>query len=297
MSALRVTLAQQPLAWQEGAANRARFAELLQPLAGRTDLVVLPETFTTGFSMEVERLGEPPGGETSAWLAQLARALDAVITGSVITRDGARYYNRLLWAAPTGELRHYDKRHLFRMGREHEHFAAGHVAWSVAWRGFNVCPLVCYDLRFPVWSRRRPDLDYDLLLYVANWPAPRADACGNCCGRAPSRTRPTWSASTAWAMTGSECRTPVTAPPSTSGAAPSPMPGMRRRSSRWSCRASRSSHSGRSFPRTSTPTASRSSSSAPRKISPAALYEHPAISETRNFAGAPRWPAFSPVSP
>jgi len=176
MSALRVTLAQQPLAWQEGAANRAHFAELLQPLAGRTDLVVLPETFTTGFSMEVERLGEPPGGETSAWLAQLARALDAVITGSVITRDGARYYNRLLWAAPTGELRHYDKRHLFRMGREHEHFAAGHVAWSVAWRGFNVCPLVCYDLRFPVWSRRRPDLDYDLLLYVANWPAPRADA-------------------------------------------------------------------------------------------------------------------------
>ena len=176
MSTLRVSLVQQPLAWQDGAANRARFAELLQPLAGRTDLVVLPETFTTGFSMEVERLGEPPGGETSAWLARLATALDAVITGSVITREGARYYNRLLWSSPAGELRHYDKRHLFRMGREHEHFAAGHAAWSMAWRGFNICPLVCYDLRFPVWSRRRPDLDYDLLLYVANWPAPRADA-------------------------------------------------------------------------------------------------------------------------
>ena len=176
MSALRVSLVQQPLAWHDGAANRARFAELLRALAGQTDLVVLPETFTTGFSMEVERLAEPPGGETSQWLVQLAGTLDAVVTGSVITRDSGRYYNRLLWASPAGELRHYDKRHLFRMGREHEHFAAGRVAWSVAWRGFSVCPLVCYDLRFPVWSRRRPGLDYDLLLYVANWPAARADA-------------------------------------------------------------------------------------------------------------------------
>ncbi|HEV3182884.1 MAG TPA: amidohydrolase [Steroidobacteraceae bacterium] len=176
MSMLRVSLVQQPLAWHDGAANRARFAQLLRPLARHTDLVVLPETFTTGFSMEVERLAEPPGGETSEWLAQLAASLDAVITGSVITREGACYYNRLLWASPAGELRHYDKRHLFRMGREHEHFTAGGAAWSVAWRGFTVCPLVCYDLRFPVWSRRRAGLDYDLLLYVANWPAARADA-------------------------------------------------------------------------------------------------------------------------
>ena len=176
MSTLRVSLVQQPLLWHDRAANRARFAELLRPLAGQTDLVVLPETFTTGFSMEVERQAEPPGGETSEWLAQLARWLGAVITGSVITLEGARYYNRLLWASPAGELRYYDKRHLFRMGREHEHFAAGRAAWSVAFRGFSVCPLVCYDLRFPVWSRRRPGLDYDLLLYVANWPAARADA-------------------------------------------------------------------------------------------------------------------------
>ena len=176
MSTLRVSLVQQPLAWHDGAANRARFGELLRPLAGHTDLVVLPETFTTGFSMDVERLGEPPGGPTSEWLQRLATTLDAAITGSVITRDGDRYYNRLLWAAPSGELRQYDKRHLFRMGREHEHFTAGREAWSVPWRGFSVCPLVCYDLRFPVFSRRRPALDYDLLLYVANWPAARADA-------------------------------------------------------------------------------------------------------------------------
>ena len=177
MSLLRVTLVQQPLAWADPSANRARFAALLGSLAGTTDLVVLPETFTTGFSMEVERLGEPAGGPTTVWLQDLAQELDAAITGSVITAEGGRYYNRLLWAEPGGAtLRHYDKRHLFRMGREHEHFAPGAAAWSVPWRGFNVCPLVCYDLRFPVFSRRRAGLDYELLLYVANWPAPRAHA-------------------------------------------------------------------------------------------------------------------------
>ena len=176
MSALRVSLVQQPIAWQDGAANRARFEELLRPLAGTTDLVVLPETFTTGFSMEVERLGEPPGGPTTQWLLRLAAALDAAVTGSVITLDGGHYYNRLLWGSPEGELRHYDKRHLFRMGREHEHFTPGRAPWRLNWRSLRICPLVCYDLRFPVFSRRRPELDYDLLLYVANWPAARADA-------------------------------------------------------------------------------------------------------------------------
>jgi omega-amidase len=177
MSQLRVTLVQQPLVWADPAANRARFASLIAPLAGNTDLVVLPETFTTGFSMDVERLGEPAGGPTSTWLKDLAAELDAAITGSVITAEGGRYYNRLLWAEPGSRaLRHYDKRHLFRMGREHEHFAPGAAAWTLAWRGFNVCPLVCYDLRFPVFSRRRAGLDYELLLYVANWPAPRAHA-------------------------------------------------------------------------------------------------------------------------
>lgn len=175
MTQLRVTLVQQPLVWGEPGANRERFAALLTPLAGSTDLVVLPETFTTGFSMEVEQLAEPAGGPTAVWLGDLAQELDAAITGSVITADGGRYYNRLLWAEPGGApLRSYDKRHLFRMGREHQHFTPGGSAWSVPWRAFRVCPLVCYDLRFPVYSRRRAGLDYELLLYVANWPAPRA---------------------------------------------------------------------------------------------------------------------------
>jgi omega-amidase len=176
MSVLRVSLLQQPLVWQDPQANRERFEALLLPLAGQTDLVVLPETFTTGFSMDVERLGERAGGASSQWLTALATRLDAVITGSVITQEGEHYYNRLLWAAPSGELRVYDKRHLFRMGHEHQHFTAGRAAWSVPWRGFNICPLVCYDLRFPVFSRRRAQLDYDLLVFVANWPAARATA-------------------------------------------------------------------------------------------------------------------------
>jgi omega-amidase len=176
MPGLRVSLIQQPLVWHDPAANRAHFQALLEGLSGSTDLVVLPETFTTGFSMKVQELAEPAGGPTTAWLTGLAARLDAAITGSVITEEGGRYYNRLLWVPPGGTPRHYDKRHLFRLGSEHQHFTAGRAAWSLPWRGLRVCPLVCYDLRFPVFSRRRAELDYELLLYVANWPAARADA-------------------------------------------------------------------------------------------------------------------------
>src|SRR5262249_11050906 len=149
---LRAALIQQPLVWQDAAANRAHFEALLAPLAGRTDLVVLPETFTTGFSMQVREVGEADGGSTWVWLAGLAARLDAAITGSVITAAGGRYYNRLLWATPRGVECHYDKRHLFRMGREHEHFTPGRAPLTLTWRGLRICPLVCYDLRFPVYS-------------------------------------------------------------------------------------------------------------------------------------------------
>lgn len=174
MSALRISLVQQPLCWQDAAGNRSALGALLAPLAGTTDLVVLPETFTTGFSMQVAQLAEEPEGATLAWLREQAAALDAAVTGSVITRVDGHYFNRLLFVLPSGEARHYDKRHLFRMGGEHEHFSAGRSAWSIPWRGMRICPLVCYDLRFPVFSRRRAQLEYELLLYVANWPAPRA---------------------------------------------------------------------------------------------------------------------------
>lgn len=176
MSSLRVTLVQTALHWQDAASNRQAFGAQLEGIAGSTDLVVLPELFTTGFSMASESLAEGMQGATVGWLKATAQRLDAAVTGSVIVRDGTHVYNRLLFAEPDGTVHHYDKRHLFRMGREHEHYAAGLAPLVVTWRDFRICPLVCYDLRFPVFSRRRAGLDYDVLVYVANWPAARAYA-------------------------------------------------------------------------------------------------------------------------
>jgi omega-amidase len=173
---LRVALAQQSLVWHDAAANRAHFDALLAPLAGNADVIVLPEMFTTGFSMDVEQFAEEAGGPTSKWLQQKARELRAAITGSVMTKEGGHFYNRMFWAQPDGSLRHYDKRHLFRMANEHQRFTPGDAPLTVTWRGFRVCLQVCYDLRFPVFSRRRPELEYDVLIYSANWPAPRREA-------------------------------------------------------------------------------------------------------------------------
>lgn len=172
----RLSIVQQPLAWQDAAANRTRFAQLLAPLAGTTDLVLLPEMFTSGFTMKPESYAEPAHGETRGWLLQQARSLDAAVGGSVAVNEQGHYFNRFMLATPQGELHQYDKRHLFRMGGEHRHYSAGTQAQVVEWRGVRVCPLVCYDLRFPVWSRRRARLEYDLLLYCANWPAARRHA-------------------------------------------------------------------------------------------------------------------------
>jgi predicted amidohydrolase len=169
----RVSIAQQPLAWEDPAANRAHFAGLLAPLAGTTDLVVLPEMFTTGFTMKPELQAEPADGDTREWLLAQAKALDAAVGGSVAVNDDGRFYNRFMLALPDGLTYWYDKRHLFRMAGEHRHYDAGGHALIIEWRGMRLCPLVCYDLRFPVWSRRRPELDYDLVIYCANWPAAR----------------------------------------------------------------------------------------------------------------------------
>lgn len=172
----RVTLVQQALVWQDAAANRAHFAEALAHLKGATDLVVLPEMFTTGFTMNPEHFSELADGDTRAWLLAQAAALDAAVGGSVAVNDRGRFYNRFMLAMPDGLTYWYDKRHLFRMGGEHRHYSAGSHALIIEFRGIRMCPLVCYDLRFPVWSRRRPELDYDLILFAANWPAPRRHA-------------------------------------------------------------------------------------------------------------------------
>lgn len=189
---LRVALIQGDTRWHDPAGNRAYYGDLIAPLAGKTDLVVLPETFTSGFSNEALANAEDMQGPTVAWLRQQAVALDAAVCGSVQLRiDDAHaqaegiapgVYNRLLFATPDGGLMHYDKRHLFRMAREHERYAAGTKRVFVDWRGWRIFLQVCYDLRFPVYARNRFNVeraeafDYDLAVFVANWPAPRAYA-------------------------------------------------------------------------------------------------------------------------
>ncbi len=174
---LRVSLVQADLAWEDPVRNLAALDGAVAGLVGQTDVVVLPEMFTTGFSMDPARLSEPSGsGPGFEWLRSRAGSHDAAFIGSLMTRDGERYVNRLWVALPDGTMLHYDKRHLFRMGREHEHYAAGESRLVVEFRGWRIAPLVCYDLRFPVWSRRSPGFDYDLLVYVANWPARRSFA-------------------------------------------------------------------------------------------------------------------------
>jgi predicted amidohydrolase len=172
MQQLHALLVQASLKWQRPADNRAHLDELLAGQSGPTGLVVLPETFTTGFLGD-EGEAETMNGPTVAWMQAWAERLDAVITGSVVIGDGGRY-NRLLWVEPGGQVRHYDKRHLFAPGGEDRRYSAGTERRVFNYRGWRVCPQVCYDIRFPVWCRSRGD--YDLLLVVANWPSARAGA-------------------------------------------------------------------------------------------------------------------------
>nr|WP_298718574.1 amidohydrolase [uncultured Steroidobacter sp.] len=175
MNTLHVTLIQTDLVWHDPEANRRRLQERCGGLAGQTDLIVLPEMFTTGFTMAPESVAEPANGPTVTWMREQAAKLGAVITGSIATRDGDGYYNRLVWMRPDGTHETYDKRHLFRMAHEQDHYSPGTRRLVVELKGFKILPLVCYDLRFPVWSRNKIGTDggYDVLLYVANWPERR----------------------------------------------------------------------------------------------------------------------------
>ena len=172
MQDLTISLLQTEVHWEQPERNRQHFAELLQGLAGQTGLAILPEMFTTGFSMNSRELAEERAGPTEEWMKQQAGLHKLAITGSLAVRDAGRIFNRLLFVTPGGEVSRYDKRHLFRVSGEHRHYGAGKQRLVVNWRGWRLCPLICYDLRFPVWSRDRDD--YDALIYVANWPAKRA---------------------------------------------------------------------------------------------------------------------------
>jgi len=171
---MRLTLIQTNLHWEDPVANRKMFSEKFEHLIGKTDLVVIPEMFTTGFSMRSKELAETMEGPTISWLQQSANKIGAVITGSMIIKEGENFFNRLLWVNPNGEIIHYDKKHLFTLAGEQKHFMAGTNRIIIKYKGWKICPLICYDLRFPVWSRNTED--FDLLLYVASWPDRRREA-------------------------------------------------------------------------------------------------------------------------
>lgn len=176
MDSLRFAALQLDLVWENPAANREMIAAAVAGLPP-VDLILLPEMFTTGFSMDPVRWAEAPEGKTVDWLADLAQARKALLGGSLITLEDGDFFNRFVLVGPEGLLLEYDKRHLFRMGEEHHHYSPGYTLGWYPHRGWRMVPLICYDLRFPVWSRNRPDaegrLTYDLLIYVANWPQAR----------------------------------------------------------------------------------------------------------------------------
>lgn len=171
MQNLTLTLVQTELYWQNPAQNRQMLTEKLAMLAGKTDIIVLPEMFSTGFSMAPENCAESADGQSLQWMREQAMLTGSAITGSLAVKLDDGFVNRLYFVTPEGQVSHYDKRHLFRMGGEHEHYQQGHERTLFHWRGWRIMPLICYDLRFPVFSRNRDD--YDLLICVANWPEPR----------------------------------------------------------------------------------------------------------------------------
>ncbi|MDH4254729.1 MAG: amidohydrolase [Gammaproteobacteria bacterium] len=165
---MNVTIVQSELHWHNADENRDMFSRLIARIEDPTDLVVLPEMFTTGFTMDAEAHAEPMDGATVGWLRKTAASTGAAVCGSVIIRENGSFFNRFVCAEPNGVLHTYDKRHLFRLAGEDRHYVAGDRLATFALQGWRICPMICYDLRFPVWSRNRGN--YDLLLYVANWP-------------------------------------------------------------------------------------------------------------------------------
>ncbi len=158
--------------------NLQMFSQKISDISETTDLIVLPEMFTTGFSMSPENFSEPMSGPTVKWMTEKAKEKNCVITGSFICEEYGNYFNRLVWMKPDGTYNTYDKRHLFRMANEDSHYTEGKNTIIVELKGWKICPLICYDLRFPVWSRqkaesRKQEYEYDILIYVANWPERR----------------------------------------------------------------------------------------------------------------------------
>jgi predicted amidohydrolase len=171
---MKVAVIQSPLVWEDPQLNRNYFEAKINTIVSEVDLIVLPEMFTTGFTMQAEAVAETMQGQTMLWLQSLAKARKCAITGSLIVTEDGKFYNRMVFVFPTGEVQQYDKRHLFTLAGEDVVFTAGTEKIIIEYKGWKICPLICYDLRFPVFSRNVEN--YDLLIYVASWPKTRIAA-------------------------------------------------------------------------------------------------------------------------
>lgn len=173
MENLSVAIIQTELKWEDIDENLLRLTEKLNQVSD-TDLIILPEMFSTGFTMDAKLVAERESGKAVNWLIKMATSKNTAITGSLVIEENGNYYNRLFFVFPNGKYETYDKKHLFTLAKEHEHYSAGSEKIIVNYKGFKICPLVCYDLRFPVWIRNVEE--YDLLIFVANWPNKRVKA-------------------------------------------------------------------------------------------------------------------------
>ncbi|MCF6213900.1 MAG: amidohydrolase [Flavobacteriaceae bacterium] len=174
MEKLRITLLQSDLVWEDPSENIKAFTLKLNRLKKASDIVVLPEMFTTGFSLNSKELSEKMTGKSVTWMRNKAKKIDALILGSLIIEEEGFYFNRLIAAFPNGDFKYYDKHHLFTLSGEDKFYTAGQERLQFNFKGWHICPLICYDLRFPVWSRNTTNCD--VLIYIASWPKPRIDA-------------------------------------------------------------------------------------------------------------------------
>jgi predicted amidohydrolase len=171
---MKIALIQAPLLWENPTQNRNYFEVKINSISETIDLIVLPEMFTSGFTMNPKAVAESMQGETVSWLQALAKAKNSAIIGSLVIQEKGNFYNRLVFVFPTGEIKTYDKKHLFTLAGEDKVYTSGTKKMLFEYLGFKICPLICYDLRFPVFARNTED--YDVLIYVANWPKPRINA-------------------------------------------------------------------------------------------------------------------------
>jgi len=176
MSSLTITIIQTNLHWENKKANLDMLSQKIESIKEKTEVVILPEMFSTGFSMQPKLLAEKMDGETIEWMKKIASSKKIILTGSVIIEEDGKYFNRLVWMLPNGEYGVYDKRHLFAYADEHNHYTAGNKRLIAQVKGWKINLQVCYDLRFPVWARKQNEAEYDLLIYVANWPERRITA-------------------------------------------------------------------------------------------------------------------------